>query len=1074
MRRTTSRSARLNLAALESRLAPANLFVTNNLDSGPGSFRQAILDANFFSDADTITFSNFFATPQVITLQSELPLVGRPVAIVGTGADKCVIDGNNAHTLLRIAHFNFEPPMVASVSGLTFRNGASASNIAGVALGADTVTLDGVRILNSTGASGGLYVAGTTLTLRDCEISGNTTTSQFGGGLQMWSGAVLAQRCTFSNNGSGTGGGGGIYAVGGTLTMENCTISGNKTASVGGGLVVGPSASATLVHCTLTGNQAGAGGGLRAGGAVTVLSSIISGNTATSTFPDVHTIGTLTMETSALGDKSGATYADKGGNLIGADVKLGPLAANGGFAPTHALLAGSAAIDAGKAGVLPADQRGVARTGPADIGAFESHAPVATLAPIPTVASASQVVSIAITYTDEIGMDLATVGPGDVRVTGPFGFDTVADFQQFTPSADGRGGTAVYTINPPAGGWRGELNGKYAVTIPPGQVTDTHGFNAVIADSASFGVLFARTFVVTNLADSGPGSLRQAVLDSDTAANGLPDTITFAPGLAGTITLTTGELAHTDALTINGPGADKLAISGNGASRIFNHESGPVGYWLILNGLTLRDALAPGDGGAIRMGDEILILNNCAFVNNATATGAGGAIAFVGGQGGTLQVTDCTFINNISDGGGAIFLNAPSAVTTIERSTFDLNVAFSGGGAIYVANGGSLSIAASTLSNNLTGGSDTDGGGIFFSGKVGASGFTIRNSTLSGNSAPGRGGAIALYFAEGAVTVQNSTIVANSAAAKTGGGGFASNVSATSLLLESSILSLNLAPNSPNKDVATPGSVFAKTSAPGTSKAGAATYIDLGGNLAPNADLKLGQLADNGGPTRTHALLSGSPCINAGSNPAAAPTDQRGLARSVGGVDIGAYERQPPTLAVVVNDGAAQRSLVTSITVHFSEPVAFPNGVAAAFSLTRTGPSGALGAVNLNFVQAGQSVVLTFAAGGPVGNAPGGSLIDGTYVLSIDAAKVSGVGGALDGNGDGTAGDNYVSPTSGPGRIFRLFGDQDGDADVDAADYIAFRGAFGGVTNLAFDADGDGDVDSADFVAFRGRFGQSV
>jgi hypothetical protein len=564
-----------------------------------------------------------------------------------------------------------------------------------------------------------------------------------------------------------------------------------------------------------------------------------------------------------------------------------------------------------------------------------------------------------------------------------------------------------------------------SVTVQPGAVTDTHGFAAANAAPAFLNVLFARTFVVTNLADSGPGSLRQAVLDSDTPTNGLPDTITFAPGLTGTITLTTGELAHTDALTINGPGAGKLAISGNVGSRIFNHASAPSGYWLIVNGLTLRDAFAPGAGGAVRAGEGVLTLNGCTFISNATATGAGGAVAFVGGKGGTLSITDCTFVNNVSDGGGAIYLDAPTAVTTIERSTFDSNFAFSGGGAVYVANGGSLTIANSTLSNNATVGNGTDGGAIYFQGKVGGPGFVVRNSTLSGNSAEGRGGAIGLHFAEGAVAVQNSTIVANSAKAKEGGGGFGSNLSATSLVLESSILSLNLAPNSPNKDVVTPGSVAAKTSAPGTSKAGAATYIDLGGNLAPNADLKLGQLDNNGGPTRTHALLSGSPCINAGSNPAAAPTDQRGLPRSVGGVDIGAYERQPPVPVIAVNGGAAQRSMVTSITVTFSEPVSFPDGVAAAFSLARTGPSGALGLVNLALAQAGQSVVITFAPGGLVGIAPGGSLLDGTYTLGIDAAKVSAVGGALDGNGDGIAGDSYTSPASGPGRIHRLFGDAD-------------------------------------------------
>ncbi len=78
----------------------------------------------------------------------------------------------------------------------------------------------------------------------------------------------------------------------------------------------------------------------------------------------------------------------------------------------------------------------------------------------------------------------------------------------------------------------------------------------------------AATFTVTSLNDSGPGSLRQAVLDANATFG--PDTIEFQAGLTGTITLTTGEIQITDALTLNGPGAGVLAISGNNKSRIFN------------------------------------------------------------------------------------------------------------------------------------------------------------------------------------------------------------------------------------------------------------------------------------------------------------------------------------------------------------------------------------------------------------------------------------------------------------------------------------------------------------------------
>src|SRR6516225_11540093 len=77
------------------------------------------------------------------------------------------------------------------------------------------------------------------------------------------------------------------------------------------------------------------------------------------------------------------------------------------------------------------------------------------------------------------------------------------------------------------------------------------------------------SFTVLNLADSGPGSLRQAVLDAN--AHSGADVIEVADGLSGTITLTSGQLSitHTGGLTIAGPGADELTISGNDASRVF-------------------------------------------------------------------------------------------------------------------------------------------------------------------------------------------------------------------------------------------------------------------------------------------------------------------------------------------------------------------------------------------------------------------------------------------------------------------------------------------------------------------------
>ena len=96
---------------------------------------------------------------------------------------------------------------------------------------------------------------------------------------------------------------------------------------------------------------------------------------------------------------------------------------------------------------------------------------------------------------------------------------------------------------------------------------------------------------------------------------------------------------------------------------------------------------------------------------------------------------------------------------------------------------------------------------------------------------------------------------------------------------------------------------------------------------------------------------------------------------------------------------------------------------------------------------------------------------DCVYVLTVSGIQITDeTGQHLDGNGDGIGGDDYISPTTGPNRIFRLFGDSDGDGDVDAIDFTAFRRAIGTGPSI-FDFDNDGDTDLSDFVQFRLRFG---
>src|SRR5262249_24868069 len=139
----------------------------------------------------------------------------------------------------------------------------------------------------------------------------------------------------------------------------------------------------------------------------------------------------------------------------------------------------------------------------------------------------------------------------------------------------------------------------------------------------------------------------------------------------------------------------------------------------------------------------------------------------------------------------------------------------------------------------------------------------------------------------------------------------------------------------------------------------------------------------------------------------------------------------PPTAVAVVNDGAAQRSMVTQLKVTFSTVVTVDPG---AFTVQLVG--GAAVSVNPSISTiSGQTVAVPTLSGAGV---PSGSLNDGNYTLTVSSAKVrDSAGNALDGDGDGAAGGDYTL------SFFRFYGDVNGDRFVNGADFGPFRLAFG-------------------------------
>jgi hypothetical protein len=218
-------------------------------------------------------------------------------------------------------------------------------------------------------------------------------------------------------------------------------------------------------------------------------------------------------------------------------------------------------------------------------------------------------------------------------------------------------------------------------------------------------------------------------------------------------------------------------------------------------------------------------------------------------------------------------------------STVMGNVATTHGGGLFRQYGGGT-VAGCTFADN---GADTGGGMFIDTSAV----FTLRNSTLSGNAAQSDGGAIGTKFT--ALVIHNSTIAFNRAGIKTsgstGGGIFADGGNVN---LESSIVAQNTDRGGQPDLSPSTGTPFAANHCLIGSAAGLTNFTpDQTTTNLLGKDPLLAPLADNGGPTQTHALLAGSPCIDQGSNPDALTFDERGypFKRQRGpAVDIGAFE----------------------------------------------------------------------------------------------------------------------------------------------------------------------------------------
>ncbi|WP_058642362.1 tandem-95 repeat protein [Pseudacidovorax intermedius] len=474
----------------------ATYTVTSVLDQGvvPGTLRWAIDQANAQAGTDTIVFAvdgTFsLAGLPLLASQSEdgnasgdLDITDS-VEIVGNGAGRTIIDGGGQDRVFDVRGGS------VTLSGMTIQNGASAQGggvrvVQNAALTLNDAVVQNNNGYNRQGKGGGIYTDGRlalnrtrvqqngdgsarvngagiyvdthgSLNANDAELSQNRAGNTDGGGIYVHAGAsAILQRATLADNSATFGGGVDNF---GAFSGTNITFSGNSASQYGG--AAWTSGSFVLDHATVADNSAPDAGGVYAANGFTAGNSLFANNgggnshsVAASNGYNLSTDGTLGL--SGPGDRNNTGVALQG------------LADNGGFGRTRATASGNPAVNAANPNDgVTTDQRGVARSGRADIGAYEL-----ALQP-PTIST------IGDQRIDEDGSTGAinfTVGDPDTNVD-DLVVEVRADDGKLLPASGvvlgGNGGARTLTLTPAA-----NANGRSAVTVtvrdPEGNAAST-------------------------------------------------------------------------------------------------------------------------------------------------------------------------------------------------------------------------------------------------------------------------------------------------------------------------------------------------------------------------------------------------------------------------------------------------------------------------------------------------------------------------------------------------------------------------------------------------------------------------
>lgn len=717
------------------------------------------------------------------------------------------------------------------------------------------LTIDSDVTINGPGARA-LTVHGNG-TSRVFEIRPNRTSALYG--------MTISEGTYLSSDSAG----GGVFNQG-TLAVGECVVSDNKSAFGGGGLR--NTGILEITNSTISGNLSDQdlGGGIYNAGTLSISNSTITGNVASRYGGGMVNFGRATLTNTTITNNRCETGIVVG---FGGGITAFP-SSTSNLTLHNSLVAGNFRGFSG--------------------GVDDINGSVDTRSSFNLVGNGNGLVGLANgTNGNQIGTSGSPVNP------------------LLSPLQFSGGGTPTHALlpnSPAIDKGNSALNRDQRGLLQPVDlpaVTNATGGNG--SDIGAVETAALEHLVVNVLADTNDGvcnaancTLREAV----NAANASLDfnLITFA--VTGTITLSGTHLVLNSDLAINNPSTNNLSIDGNNASRIFLVEDNRT---VTLSFINLSNGHASGDpttggGGAIRQEPAShLSVDNCAISNSQVDAGTGSAGGGIRNVSATLVVNRSLITGNVAQSGGGVYSEGK---TFISNSSISGNTALSSGGGIL--NRGTLVIINSSIIGNIA---QNVGGGIADSN----AGFsaTIDNSTISENSARLDGGGI--YHTGGTIILTNMTVTRNHSDSDNNGTGAGGGIrpDAGAVTLHNSLVAGNFRGSGTTARDDLIGSFITSSSfnliGDGTGMTGLTngTNGNRVGTFANPIDPRLGPLVSYGGFTVVmHALLPGSPALDAGSNALVTSTaDQRGGrfrriadgpdADTIQTVDVGAFEADP-------------------------------------------------------------------------------------------------------------------------------------------------------------------------------------